>query len=355
MPGLGIEARKTDAERVHRLLLAEGLCNRLFLPLKTVSSVIFPVLKLPKNFVQRLKKIGLAVKAVKKKFAKRGAQPRTWKEALSGKLPSRLMKFVPSSFDLLGDAAIIEVPDELKGKEKILGTALMLVNKPVESVYMKTGAHKGLFRNEPVKLAAGARRKFATYREHGCAFRISIGKVFFSPRLSTERIRIAHEILEGEKVAALFAGVGPFPIVFAKNSPMREAIAIELNPAAVEDMEENIRLNRVEGKVIPVLGDVKALAQKYGGQFDRVVMPLPKGGENFLEDAIRCIKPEGGVAHYYQFVPRENPFEIPRRQIAEACARLGRSHEVLFERRVREYAPDIIQVVVDFRVWAANR
>ena len=55
--------------------------------------------------------------------------------------------------------------------------------------------------------------------------------------------------------------------------------------------------------------------------------------------------------HYYQFVPRDNPFEIPEVQIKAACETLGRNFEIVFERKVREYAPDIIQVVVDFRVW----
>src|SRR3989344_7688663 len=132
---------------------------------------------------------------------------------------------------------------------------------------------------------------------------------------------------------------------------MGSSVSIELNPAAVLDMEKNIALNKVGEKVIPVLGDVKALVSDYEGQFDRVVMPLPKGGANFLRDAIRYAKPSGGIMHYYQFVPRENPFEVPLGQIKYACEKEGKEFEVIFERKVRDFAPDIIQVVVDFRVW----
>ncbi len=347
----GIGVPKKSAQKLHALLLKSSLLSPLAKPVRSESGVIFPLSKKPSPAqLSALKKISGA-KLVRKKFAGREIRP-TWKEALEGKLSDKEMGFVPSSFDSLGNVAIIEVPDGLRGREKELGSALLEVNKSIKSVFMKTGAHEGIFRAEPVRLVAGKKTEFAMYKEHGCALRISLGKVFFSPRLSTERIRIAGLIRPGEKVAALFAGVGPFPIIFAKHSKMEKAVAVELNPAAVDDMNRNIIANKAQGRVEVVLGDVKELSHnpKYAGQFDRAVMPLPKGGEDFLEDAIRYIKPSGGVVHYYQFVSRENPFEVPRAQIAQACARLGRKFEVLLERQVREYAPDIIQVVVDFRV-----
>ncbi|VVC00135.1 tRNA (guanine(37)-N1)-methyltransferase Trm5b [uncultured archaeon] len=358
--GNGIKVAKADAQALHSFLVENGLLGMGERPMREKDFVVFPLAK--KLNRKGLAEIGKALsldserqlKIVSKKFSSAPHGDRTWREALEGKLPKKLMKSVPSSFDSLGNAAIIEVPDELEGRGKALGKALMEVNKSIESVFMKTGAHTGIFRNEPVKLVAGKKIEKAVYREHGCTFRISIGKVFFSPRLSTERRRISGLIKPGEEVAALFAGVGPFPIVFAKNSQMGKAVAIELNPVAVGDMKENIKMNKVEGRVEAVFGDVKALAEKpgYFGKFDRAVMPLPKGGESFLEDAIKYIKPSGGVVHYYQFVSRDDPYSVPHRQIEAACKSLGRKFEVLFERQVREYAPEIIQVVVDFRTWA---
>ena len=347
----GIEVKKSEAEACRRFLAENSLLRHGYTPVRGAGTVAFSAMSIPKKALSALKKIAPSSRAVRRAFGKIHEAPRTMKDALKGKLSAAELGLVGSSFDLLGDAAIIEVPEGLEGREKLLGEALLRVNTSVESVFMKTGAHSGVFRSEPVKFVAGKKKKYATYREHGCVFRIALGEVFFSPRLSTERIRIARQIKEGECIAALFAGVGPFPIVFAKNSKMGSAVAIELNPAAVEDMRENIRANKVEGKVIPVLGDVKALAGEYAGRFDRVVMPLPKGGETFLQDAIRYAKPEGGIVHYYQFVPRENPFDVPLGQIEYACGMEGRRFEVLFQRRVREFAPDIIQVVVDFRVW----
>jgi len=79
-------------------------------------------------------------------------------------------------------------------------------------------------------------------------------------------------------------------------------------------------------------------------------MPLPKGGENFLQDAIKFIKPSGGIVHYYQFTSRKDPYTIPLQQIKSACSSLGKKFRVVEKRKVREFAPDIIQIVIDFRV-----
>ncbi|MCH7902496.1 class I SAM-dependent methyltransferase family protein [archaeon] len=347
----GILIEKQQGQKVHSFLLKNSILNKNLKPLKNKNSVIFPVTKISHKTFSKLKKISPNIKRVKKNFGKRIAKYRNMKEALATKLSKKELELVQTSYDSLGDVAIIEISKKLKGKEKIIGNALLATKNSLKSVYMKIGAHKGIFRSEPVKLIAGEKKKYALYKEHGCTFRITLGKVFFSPRLSTERKRISLQIKKGEKIAALFAGVGPFPIVFAKRSKMEKAVAIELNPVAVKDMKENIKLNKVSDKVEPVLGDVKELVKKYRGKFDRAVMPLPKGGETFLETAINYIKPKGGIVHYYQFTSKENPYKVPTAQIRKACSKLRRKFRVVGKRKVRDYAPDIIQIVMDFKVF----
>ena len=86
----------------------------------------------------------------------------------------------------------------------------------------------------------------------------------------------------------VFAGAGPFALSIAKSKDVNEIVAIELNDIAVKYLEENIKLNHVEEIIKPILGDVKTEAQKYPNYFDRVVMPLPKSSELFLDSAIFC-------------------------------------------------------------------
>ena len=295
------------------------------------------------------KKYGAAKKPGSKKSNPK--KPRSLKDALKGRLTKKEFSFLRGSFDTLGNIAILEIPDELRHKEKIIGNALLSVNPSLETVCMKTGAHEGEFRIEPVKVIAGRRNKVATYKEHGCTFRVSLGRVFFSPRLSTERKRIAGLIKEGEVICALFAGVGPFPIVFAKNSKMAKAYAVELNPAAYEDMLENIRKNKVESKVFPILGDVrKVVPMQIAGTCDRVVMPLPMGAATFLKEAIMCLRLQGGIVHFYDFVRKDDAPAGALDKIRPAVEAGGNSFRLLQWRKVRDYSPDPIQVVVDFLV-----
>ncbi|MDO8625000.1 MAG: class I SAM-dependent methyltransferase family protein [Candidatus Diapherotrites archaeon] len=275
----------------------------------------------------------------------------TLKERLRSQLSDSQLDVLVSGFDSVGNVVIIEVPDELKKKEKLIGETVLAMNPHFQTVAKKIGAHKGKYRVEPLKVIAGKKNLVADYRESGCRFRVSLGKVFFSPRLGTERLRIARLIQPDETVGAFFAGVGPFPIVFAKNSPMKQAIAIELNPVAVKDMKYNIALNKVSGRVQPVQGDVnKIVPKKFAGAFDRIVMPLPKGSVDFLDAAFAGANPRGCVIHFYAFVPAADPFSQVAELIAQKAAVHGFSCRVLLARQVRTFSKEIVQAVLDVEV-----
>lgn len=263
---------------------------------------------------------------------------------------SELSKLV-SGFDSLGNIAIIEIPKELEKKQKKIAQAVLDSNPSFETVCKKTGAHKGKYRIEPVKILAGKKKLVADYKESGCRFRIHLGKTFFSPRLSFERLRIANVIQPGETVGAFFAGVGPFPIIFAKHSKMQQAIAIELNPHAFWDLKHNLELNKMQDRIIPIKGDVKKIVPKrFRNKFDRVVMPLPKGAENFLKEALISLKPSGGMVHFYGFVPAQNPFDAIESMIRRVASENGFMVRIENHKQVRTFSKGLVQVVIDF--WA---
>jgi len=277
--------------------------------------------------------------------------PRNLKEALEGKLSQKEKSFLVSSFDQLGNIAVIEVPEELNKKEKIIGGALLKVNKSIKTVCKISGAHKGKFRVQPLKIIAGKKNFIAEYNESGCRFLFDIRKVFFSPRLASERLRIAKLIQPNEVIGAFFAGVGPYPIVFARNSPMKKAFAVELNPVAVKYMEENISLNKCKEKIEVIKGDVKKIAsKKMKGKCDRIVMPLPHTGEDFLNSAFTALKPEGGIIHFYKVALRDNPYEGALQKISKIAKKFRKKFSVLYKKQVRPFSASKIQVAIDFKV-----
>jgi tRNA (guanine37-N1)-methyltransferase len=275
-------------------------------------------------------------------------KPRNLKEALKERLTKKEFGFAPKAFDSFGDIVIIEIPKELEKKKKVIGEALLEISPRFETVCSIESDHEGEFRVQKVKVIAGKNNLISTYKESACVFKIPLGKVFFSPRLGTERLRIAKEIKKGEVVGTWFSGVGPYPIVFAKNSGMKKAIAIELNPVAHKYAKENVVLNKCEDKIDFIKGDVKKEYKKFKRKFDRIVMPLPHTGYQFLEEAFYCIKKKGKI-HFYEIVEKAN-LVLPEKQIRESAKKQKRKIRIMRKKKVRQFSPTKEQVVFDIKV-----
>ncbi|MBU1930525.1 class I SAM-dependent methyltransferase family protein [Candidatus Micrarchaeota archaeon] len=348
----GILVLAKQAQALHKWLLEKGLLHNRLKPKRISKTVVFPLLVQPTPKEKKeLQKRFSGSRITTVLFESQKPKNCSLKQALEIILTKKEKEKLVSGFDTLGNIAIIEIPRELEKKEKKIGAAVLETNANIQTVCKKTGAHKGKYRIEPVKIIAGKKSLTADYRERGCRFRIQVGKTFFSPRLSHERSRIAEKIKKGEIIGAFFAGVGPFPIVFAKNSSMKKSIAIELNPIAVKDLKYNIKQNNVDEKIVAVLGDVKKIVPKrFKGFFDRVVMPLPKDGEDFLKEAMVSLKPSGGIIHFYAFVPSENSFHAIIKRIRRIAQQNGFTIKILEKKQVRSFSKDLIQIVIDF--WA---
>jgi len=274
--------------------------------------------------------------------------PRNLKEALKGKLTKKEFEFAPKAFDSFGDIAVIEIPKELEKKKKLIGETLLEINPRFLTICSIESDHVGNYRVQKVKVIAGKKNLVATYKESAVTLKVPLGEVFFSPRLGSERLRIAQEIKKGEKIGCWFSGVGPYPVVFAKNSQMDSAVAIELNPVAHKYALENAKVSKCEDKVEFVKGDVKKVYKKYKKVFDRIAMPLPHTGYQFLEEAFFCIKPKGMI-YFYEIVEKED-FKLPEGQIREAAKKQKRKIRIMRKRRVRQFSPTKEQVVFDIKV-----
>jgi tRNA (guanine37-N1)-methyltransferase len=108
----------------------------------------------------------------------------------------------------------------------------------------------------------GENRMSTVHRESGCVFHVDLDKCYFSPRLGYERAWIASLVKPYETVVNMFAGVGCFSIIIAKRVESTRVFSIDLNPSAVTLMQENIRLNKVYGRVIPLLGGSKIIVER---------------------------------------------------------------------------------------------
>lgn len=261
---------------------------------------------------------------------------------------------VYKSYDIVGDIAVIRVSESLKQQCRKIAEDIMETHKNVKSVWRQHSPVSGDFRLRTLKWVKGEKRTETIHKEFDCAFKVDIAHCYFSPRLSYERQRIAHLVQSGEVAVNMFAGVGCYSIIIAKHSKADKIYSIDLNPIAIEYMQENIKLNKVEERVFAIQGDAKeVIKEKMQGTADRVLMPLPELAYKYLDYALAALKPNGGWIHYYDFThadKEELPIKKIEAKVSEKLQNLGVDFEIPFSRVVRTTGPNWFQIVVDISV-----
>lgn len=115
-------------------------------------------------------------------------------------------------------------------------------------------------------------------------------------------MRLARTIRPDETVVNMFAGVGSFSVLMAKQGRAETVYSIDVNPSAVRFMRENVRLNEVQGHVIPVLGDAKeVIVGHLQDTADRVAMPLPEKAHEYLDYALLAREAHGRLDTLLRF------------------------------------------------------
>jgi tRNA (guanine37-N1)-methyltransferase len=262
------------------------------------------------------------------------------------------MKSLPHSIDFVGDIAILELPKELEQYGTIIGQAVLKMNKNVHTVLAKAGIINGTYRLRNYLFLAGQPKTDTVHTEYGCRYHVNLATAYFSPRLSYEHSRVASKVKQKETIIDLFAGVGPFSILIAKTHPDAQVHAVDLNPQAIQQLKQNIRLNRLTGKVHPHLGDARNIINtKLKGTADRVIMNLPEKAIDYLDTACQALKPEGGTLHFYCFTNKTDNLTDLKKHFKSKIEQSGRKvDKILCTKTVRETAPYEWQTVIDAKI-----
>jgi tRNA (guanine37-N1)-methyltransferase len=350
---LCIKITKINGEKTLILANKLGIIDRKLEIRKNRNHIYIPILRQPKEKeISMLKAQVPDFQLTTNVFTKKKQQRKTLTQVLEKRLPPHLLASLPRALDIVGDIAIIEIPPELKAHERLIGESILTVHKNVRTVLAKAGAVSGTFRLRGFEVIAGENRTDTIHKEYGCKYHVDIAKAYFSPRLSQEHKRVASLVKKSETVVDLFAGVGPFSVLIAKNSAGAKVYAVDINPDAIEFLKRNIRLNRVENSVTPILGDARqAVEERLLGVADRVIMNLPEKALEFVDTACKAIKPAGGTVHYYAFIRLPDSLENVQLRFSEAVEKTGRRVDAfLFAKTIRETAPYEWQVVLDAKI-----
>jgi len=268
---------------------------------------------------------------------------------LKNKLIEKELQLVPSSFDVVGDIMIFsDFPKGLSKKEKLIGDTILQVYPHIKTILKKIKKYSGKFRTPKLNVIAGEKRKETVHKENNVFIKLDVEKVYFSPRMSSERKRIDDLVNPNESVLVMFSGSGVYPLVIAKNTKCKEVYGIEINQLAHKYAMENIKKNKLENKIKLFSGDVKKIMPKIKKKFDRILMPLPKGGENFLELALKYVK-KGGIIHFYDFL-HEGEFGEAEKKIKNVCDKSKKKFKVLRIVKCGQYSPGFYRICADFEV-----
>lgn len=260
-------------------------------------------------------------------------------------LPREELDQLVRSFDVIGDMAVIIIPPELSHRKGVIGEAILANVKQVKVVARRDGLYSGEFRTIPLEVIAGENRKETVHREYGVNLLVNPETVYFSVRSSTERKRIADLVATDEEVLVLFSGIAPYPLVIAKNSRAHAIVGIEKNPEAHRFGLANLAANRKLKNIRLYCGDAAEILPGLGRTFDRIAMPLPKGGAPFLPIVFPALR-RGGVLHYYD-MRTESEFDDSVAVVRKAAEEAGRYLRNATVVKCGHCAPRTFRICVD--------
>ncbi|KKN04167.1 hypothetical protein LCGC14_1100240, partial [marine sediment metagenome] len=211
-------------------------------------------------------------------------------------------------------------------------------------------------------LLYGENKSETIYKENNCNFKLDVKTTYFSPRLVFERRRIATSLIKNNEVIVdMFAGVGPFSIQIARNNLVK-IYSFDVNPHAYQFLKENIKMNKLKGKIIPYNINVRDLsnsADKIGrllqNKSDRIIMNLPEKSIEFVDIACFLMKQTGGILHFYQFSDKPNAVENTLECVNKKLNELNWEVEkILNSKIVKTFSPKTELVGVDLSIKYLN-
>jgi tRNA (guanine37-N1)-methyltransferase len=341
----GVLVKKREGQRTKEILMSLGILDGTKRVARMEDELIFPITP-PEGDLNAHPGLERA-QMVHHTFEERKRSPRSLAEVLGEFLSDDEVAEFGTSYDLIGHVAVVEIPPDLLGRRNSIGKAL-LGWLPARTVAMKSSPTAGRKRLRGLEVIAGDPSLETTHRENGLQFRLDLSKVFFNPRLSGERARVASKSGACHVVIDMFAGVGSFSITVYRALPDKEmrVFAIDLNEDAFKYLVLNARLNRAWG-VTGLLGDSRHLAPETSskhGPADAIIMNLPASSNEFLPAAVASLN-EGGRIHYYRLAEKNGHERAILRELKSVA-----DFQVELIREVESYSPSKSIYVADARL-----
>lgn len=277
-------------------------------------------------------------------------RPQRLDEALAAVLTPEEHEALVKSYDVVGSIAIIHVPPALVAKESAIAAVILSTHKHIKTVLKRAEKHDGEFRTQALRYVSGEDTRETLVVESGCKMLVNVETVYFSVRLSTERLRLARMIQPAEHVLVLFSGAAPYVVIFAKHSLAEKIVGVEKNPVGHTYGVENLRLNKIKHAVLynADCNDLSFLRET----FDRIIMPAPLNAIDFLTQALSVAKDTSHI-HCYCF-GQEHELPLLLDTIKARCHDASFVASVLSAVKAGQHAPYTFRWCIDCTVVRTN-
>ncbi len=279
------------------------------------------------------------------------------KKELAGILSEEELSLLPRGFQTIGKVMIIKLNSKLLNNKELIAEKCLEMLPAIKSVYINLGKVKGQFRQpEKIEFIAGVNNSIVIHKEHDVRYKFDFTKIIFSKGNLNERFFLTTLVQEKEIVVDMFAGIGYFSLPIGKLSPAEKIYSIELNQLSYEFLLENIKLNHLEEKIIPIFGNCKEEVVKLsesGLKADRVIMGVFPAPKDYIKEALTLTKDGGTVFHYEGIVDKDN-FMSLFDEFNNIVEKMNYKCKLKANRFVKSYGPNLFHTVLDILVFLKN-
>ena len=323
-----------EAEPVRRYLQQQHVLREDVKIAKDEAYLYLPVITVP----SKLSSFTVVTRSLEVKAAK----PHCYKDLV--KIPKSLRDELPTSYDVVGDIILQKLSKTLVNFQNEIGKALLETYTHIRTVCAVSSV-SGELRTREVLIIAGEERTLTTHVEYGLSFDVDVAETYFSPRLASERRRVASQVQSGETVVDMFAGVGPFSIMIARYANPRIVYAIDKNREAVRLARQNAKKNHVLDKVEVLCADAADARKVIPAFADRIIMNLPFSAYRFFPVAL-SIATDTSIIHYYDIM-REEEIQARIEALEKTAKEQGFFFSNITARTIKSYTPREFYIGID--------
>lgn len=158
-------------------------------------------------------------------------------------------------------------------------------NPKLRTVVCKVGQIESEFRYYNLECIAGEKDKYETIQiEDKVRFKVDVSKVYWCSKLSTERNRLIAKYLKDNQVLCdIMCGIGPLAVKSAVKVKGLKVVCNDLNPEGIKFAKENIKMNKIEKRVMPFNMDGRDFVKFHVDQSNVLDKEDPEIPKEFLK------------------------------------------------------------------------